>query len=204
MATPYGTKLEKIKELKVVRTIYTGGVELKDLTSDEVILVAGQQEDYEIEFGHAVHDLTVVCLIEDVEQDFGAVIEDSSSYWCRVRITKPPQTDTKVILTIRGYEYNISNSMESIKLNNAGSIQTWNNPLLSSMEDAKNLAEWVGEYYKNGNRYELKYRGDPILDCNDLAYLESRYVEDLMVRLEDVSLKFTGALSGTLVARRKV
>ena len=130
LATPYGTKLEKVKELNVVRTIYTAGVDLKDLTSDEVILAAGQQETYEIEFGHAVHDLTVVCLIEDVEQDFGAVIEDSSSYWCRVRITKPPQTDEKVILTIRGYEYNISNSMESIKLNNAGSIKTWNNPLI--------------------------------------------------------------------------
>ena len=50
----------------------------------------------------------------------------------------------------------------------------------------------------------MKYRGDPILDYNDLAYLESRYVENLMVRLEDVSLKFSGALSGTLVARRKV
>lgn len=72
------------------------------------------------------------------------------------------------------------------------------------MEDAKNLAEWVGAYYKNGNRYELKYRGDPILDYNDLAYLESRYVEKLMVRLEEVGLKYSGAISGTLVARRKI
>lgn len=203
-ATPYGTRMEKVKELRVVRTIYTAGTDLKDLTSDEVELTAGQQEEYEIEFGHAVHGLTAVCLIGDLEQDFGAVIEASSSYWCRIRITKPPQTDTKVILTIRGYEYNISTSMEPVKLNNAGSVQTWNNPLISSMEDAKNLAEWVGEYYKNGNRYELKYRGDPILDYNDLVYLESRYVENLMVRLEEVGLKYTGALRGTLVARRKI
>lgn len=204
LATPYGTRLERVKELRVVRTIYTSGVDLKDLTSDEVELSAGQQEEYEIEFGHAVHGLMVVCLIEDVEQDFGAVIDASSSYWCRIKITKPPQKDTKIILTIRGYEYNISTSMEPIKLNNAGSVQTWNNPLISSMEDAKNLAEWVGAYYKNGNRYELKYRGDPILDYNDLAYLESRYVENLMVRLEEVSLKYSGAISGTLVARRKI
>lgn len=204
LSAPYGTRLEKVKELRVVRTIYTSGVDLKDLTSDEVELSAGQQEEYEIEFGHAVHGLMAVCLIEDVEQDFGAVIDASSSYWCRIKITKPPQTDTKVILTIRGYEYNITTSMESIRLNNAGSVQTWNNPLISSMEDAKNLAEWVGAYYKNGNRYELKYRGDPILDYNDLAYLESRYVENLMVRLEEVSLKFSGAISGTLAARRKI
>ena len=60
----------------------------------------------------------------------------------------------------------------------------------------------MGAYYKGGNQYELKYRGDPILDTNDLAYLESRYVENLMIRLEDVGLNFSGALSGTLVARR--
>ena len=203
-ATPYGTKLEKVKELRVVRTIYAKGTELKDLTSDDTVLAAGQQEEFEIEFGNAVHGLRAVCLINDVEQDFGAVITSSSSYWCKVRITKPPKVATKVVLTVRGYEYNISTSMESTKLNNAGSIQTWNNPLISSAADAKNLVEWVGEYYKSGNRYELKYRGDPILDYNDLAYLESRYVDDLMVRLEEVGLNYSGALSGTLVARRKI
>lgn len=203
-ATPYGTKLEKVKELRVVRTIYTRGAELKDLTSDEVTLAAGQQEEYEIEFGNAVHDLSAVCLIQDEEEDFGVRIVESGSYWCRVQITKPPQADTKVVLTIRGYEYNISSAMETTKLNNAGSIQTWNNPLISSVEDAKNLTEWIGAYYKSGNKYELKYRGDPILDYNDLTYLESRYIDDLMVRLEEVGLSYSGALSGTLVARRKI
>lgn len=203
-ATPYGTKLEKVKELRVVRTIYARGTELKDLTSNETVLAAGQQTEYEIEFANAVHDLSAACMIDDVEQDFGAVITGRSSYWCRVQITKPPRTDTKVILTIRGYEYNVSTSMAATKLNNAGSIQTWNNPLISSAEDAKNLVEWVGDYYKSGNQYDLKYRGDPILDYNDLAYLESRYVEELMVRLEEVTLNYSGAWSGTLVARRHI
>lgn len=201
-ATPNGTKLEKVKELRVIRTIYTRGTELKDLTTEETILAAGEAREFEINFGNAVHNLSAVCMINDTVQDFGAVIEESSSYWCRVKITKPPAKDTKTVITVRGYEYNITTSQETTKLNNTGSIQTWNNPLISSEEDAKNLVEWVGAYYKGGNQYELKYRGDPILDTNDLSYLESRYVEDLMVRLEDVGLNFSGALSGTLVARR--
>ena len=201
-ATPNGTKLEKVKELRVIRTIYTRGTELKDLTTEETTLAAGEAREFEINFGNAVHNLSAVCMINDTIQDFGAVIEESSSYWCRVKITKPPAKDTKTVITVRGYEYNITTSQETTKLNNTGSIQTWNNPLISSEEDAKNLVEWVGAYYKGGNQYELKYRGDPILDTNDLSYLESRYVEDLMVRLEDVGLNFSGALSGTLVARR--
>lgn len=203
-ATPNGTKLEKVKELRVIRTIYARGTELKDLTADEITLAAGVEEEFEIDFGNAVHDLSVVCVVDDVEQDFGAKVTDSSSYWCKVRITKPPKTATKVVLTVRGYEYSISTAQAVTKLNNTGSIQTWNNPLISSAEDAANLVKWVGAYYKGGNQYDLKYRGDPILDCNDLAYLESRYVDDLMIRLEEVSLKFSGSLSGTLVARRKV
>ena len=188
----------------MIRTIYAKGTELKDLTSDETVLAAGQEAEFEIDFGNAVHGLSVVCLIDDVAKDFGAVIIDSSSYWCRIRITKPPAAYTKVVLTVRGYEYNISTSQEVTKLNNTGSIQTWNNPLISSAEDARALVEWVGEYYKGGNQYELKYRGDPILDCNDLTYLESQYVADLIVRLEEVGLNFSGSLSGTLVARRKI
>lgn len=203
-ATPNGTKLEKVKELRLIRTIYAKGTEMKDLTSDETVLAAGHEAEFEIDFANAVHGISVMCLIDDVAQDFGAQIIESSSYWCKIRITKPPVADTEVVLTVRGYEYNISTNQEVMKLNNTGSIQTWNNPLISSAEDAKNLVEWVGEYYKGRNRYELKYRGDPILDCNDLIYLESQYVTDLIVRLEEVGLNFAGNLSGTLVARRKM
>lgn len=201
--TPTGIKLEKVKELRLIRTIYAMGTEQKDLTSDERMLKSGQEEEFEVEFGNAVHGLSAVCLVNDAVKDFGAKIIESSAYWCKVRITKPPTNDVKVILKIQGYEYNISTTQEITRLNNTGSVQTWNNPLISSEEDAKNLVEWVGDYYRGENRYEMQYRGDPILDCNDLAYLESRYVSGLMVRLEEVGLKFDGALSGSLVARRK-
>ncbi len=203
-ATPKGTKLEKIKELRVARTIYAKGTERKDLTSDDITLAAGVNAEYEINFGNAVHDLTVCTIINDVEVNYGAAIIERSSYWCKIRINNPPKVDTKAVLTVRGYEYGISQSSESTKLNNTGSIQTWNNPLISSEQDAANLVEWVGNYYKGGNEYELSYRGDPRIGYNDLLYLESQYVEDLMVRLEEVGLNFEGSLSGTLVARREI
>ncbi len=201
-ATPKGTKLEKVKELRVTRTIYAKGTERKDLTSDDTTLAAGVTAEYEIEFGNAVHDLTVCTIVNDSEVNYGATITESSSYWCKIKINNPPSADTKAVLTVRGYEYGISTSAESTKLNNTGSVQTWNNPLISSEEDATNLVEWVGDYYRGGNEYELSYRGDPRIDYNDLVYLESKYVDDLMVRLEEVGLTYEGSISGTLVARR--
>ena len=200
--TPSGTKLEKVKEVRVIRTIYTKGTELKDVTTEEITLPT-KQISYEFGFNNAVHDLSVCCLIDDVEFECGAVIEQIGSYYCKVTITDPPTTPTDVVLTIRGYEYGISTTQTTTKLNNTGSIKTWDNPLISSETDAANLVEWVGAYYAAENEYDLEYRGDPVLDCNDLIYLESRVVDDLMVRVEETDLKYTGSLSGKLKARRE-
>lgn len=200
--TPSGTKLEKVKEVRVIRTIYTKGTELKDITTEEITLPAAPTS-YEFNFNNAVHDLSVCCLIDDVEFECGAIIEQTGSYYCKVSITDPPAVATEVVLTIRGYEYGISTTMTATKLNNTGSIKTWDNPLISSEADAANLVEWVGAYYAAENEYKLEYRGDPVLDPNDLIYLESRVVDELMVRLEETDLKYTGSLSGTLRARRE-
>ena len=199
---PDGTKLEKIKEMRVTRTIYTKGTDLKDLTSDKVVLSADQKE-FAITFSNAVHNLSARCLIDDNEVDYGTEITEQGTYYCKVRITKPPSEPTEVELQIRGYEYEISTAMSSVRLNNNGVIKTWDNPLVSSEEDATNLAEWVGEYFAGGNEYKINYRGDPVLDGNDLVYLESRAVDKLMVRLEEVTLKYNGSLSGSLTARRR-
>lgn len=200
--TPSGTKLEKVKEVRVIRTIYTKGTELKDITTEDITLQT-TPTSYEFGFNNAVHDLSVSCLIDDVEFECGAIVEQIGSYFCKVTITDPPKQPTDVVLTIKGYEYGISTAQNTTKLNNNGSIKTWNNPLISSEADAANLVEWVGEYYAADNEYDLDYRGDPVLDCNDLIYLESRVIEDLLVRLEETNLKYTGSLSGTLKARRE-
>lgn len=200
--TPSGTKLEKVKEVRVVRTIYTKGTELKDITTEEITL-STIPASYEFNFNNAVHDLSVCCLIGGEEFECGAVIEQTGTYYCKVSIQEPPATPTDVKLTIRGYEYGISTTMVSTKLNNSGNIKTWDNPLISSEEDAANLVEWVGGYYASENEYKLSYRGDPVLDPNDLAYLESRVVDNFMIRLEEVELKFSGGLSGMIKARRE-
>ena len=202
--TPKGTKLEKIKELKVSRTIYSRGTELKDLTMENITLAAGVQAEYEFSFSNAVHDTSALTTIEDAAVNYGATIIESSSYYCKVKIMNPPQADTDVTLTIRGYEYNLSLALESTHLNNAGTIITWDNPLISSKEDAENLAEWLGQYYKSNNEYELTFRGDSVLDPNDLIFLQSQFNQDLMVRLEDVTLEFSGSLEGKLTGMRMV
>ena len=202
-STPTGKKLEKIKEMRVNRNIYTQGVELKDLTQEE-IMTPETPTTYEFSFSNAVHDLSVVCTVNDEVIDIGAEIIEQKSYWCKVRINNPPATPILIILSIKGYEYVISAVSETMQISNKGKILTWNNPLISSAVNARNLVEWIGNYYSAENEYELEYRGDPALEMNDLAYLESKYVNNLMVRLESIETSYKGSISGKIIARREM
>ena len=85
-----------------------------------------------------------------------------------------------------------------------GSLESWENPLVSDVIHAANLADWIGDYLKADREYDLQYRGEPRMDANDIAFLENKYVPDLIIRVTDHTLKFNGALSGTIKARRDV
>ena len=78
----------------------------------------------------------------------------------------------------------------------------WENPLVSSSALGADLAEWIGDYLRSDREYDLTYRGEPRIDANDIAFLENKYVPDLLLRIYEHTLKFNGALSGTIKARR--
>ena len=130
---------------------------------------------------------------------YGCEIVDSSAYYATVElagITGP----TEVVVT--GREYVTTQSKVSRQLNSTGSLEAWNNPLVSDTVHAANLADWIGDYMKSDREYDLSYRGEPRIDANDIAFLENKYVPDLLIRVTDHTLKFNGGLSGTIKARR--
>ena len=105
-------------------------------------------------------------------------------------------------VVITGKEYAVSQAKISRQTGLQGSLEVWENPLVSSPIHAADLADWVGDYLKADREYDLEYRGDPRIDTNDLVFLENKYVPDLLVRVYDHTLKFNGALAGTIKARR--
>ena len=74
--------------------------------------------------------------------------------------------------------------------------------MISGADHAADLAEWVGDYLRADREYDLTYRGEPRIDANDITFLENKYVSDLLLRIYEHTLKFNGALSGTIKARR--
>ncbi len=64
------------------------------------------------------------------------------------------------------------------------------------------LTEWLAAYYQNNIVYEFDTRGNPELDPNDIIYQESKYVDNMRVRICKQVVRFNGSLSGRLVTRR--
>ena len=137
--------------------------------------------------------------ITDPEEGQTAQIESSSAYFASVRISGGSGTAE---VAVTGREYVVTQAKVSRQLNPTGSLESWENPLVSDGGHASDLAEWIGDYLKSDREYDLSYRGEPRIDANDIAFLENKYVPDLLVRVTDHTLKYNGGLSGTLKARR--
>lgn len=188
--TPKGTQLTKVRELQMTRTIYASGTEKRQLIKETI--PAGETR-HTFYLNAAAHDYEI-----DAADDTTIQIIDSSAYYVTVEFTS--EADTEVI--INGYEYNVTQALVTRQLNPTGTVETWENPLVSTSKHAADLAEWVGDYLRSDREYNLEYRGEPRIDANDIAFLENKYVPDLLLRIYEHTLKFNGALSGTIKARR--
>lgn len=194
--TPKGTQLAKVRELHIVRTMYSAGTEQKSLAKETVFATAVDNR-YTFYFSSPAHGFEAS--IVDIVAGQGVDIIDSSAYCVTVELSG---VSGSVEVEISGYEYVVTQALVSRQLNPIGSLEVWENPLVSDAIHAVDLADWVGDYMRADREYELTYRGEPRIDANDIAFLENKYVPDLLIRVFEHTLKFNGALSGTIKARR--
>ena len=195
--TPKGTQLARVRELQVVRTMYNLSTDDTKELVRETIAVTEQDKQYTFYLSNASYDLSVI-LIEPSEGQTATII-GSSAYYATVELTGIVGAIEVVVM---GKEYLITQTKVSRQLNPTGSLETWENPLVSDGAHAANLADWIGDYLKSDREYDLQYRGEPRMDADDIAFLENKYVPDLLIRVTDHTLKFNGGLSGTIKARR--
>lgn len=198
--TPKGTQLAKVKELQVIRTLYHESDERKELAR-EIVEIEAADNRYTFYFNHASYDFS--CAVVDaagVEQKQKSEIIESSNYYVTVEVKGVTGTCE---ISINGREYITVQTKVSRMLHPTGKLEIWENPLISDMMHAADMADWIGDYLKSDREYqELQYRGEPRIDANDLLFLENKYVPNLLLRVYEHTLKFNGALSGSIKARR--
>ena len=195
--TPKGTQLAKVRELQVIRTVYGPSNEGEMELANGKVNVTPEDNRRIFYFSNASYDLSVA--VTNAQEGQSAEIVDSSAYYVEVEIIG---IDGEAEISITGKEYARKYPKISRQLHTTGSLETWENPLVSSEAHGEDLAEWIGDYMRSDRDYDISYRGEPRLDANDIAFLENKYVPDLLLRIYEHTLKFNGAFSGTMKARR--
>lgn len=197
--SPTGEREKKIKSISVQRTVYKSSEEVKEIKSEELILNAGITR-YEIYFSKPVYGMEVS--LENSSANVSIVSQ--SCYMAVLEFSGIVTDGTVVKYIVKGYEYLTDIFHYTVPYNQNGVEKTWNNPLISTAEHAKELEEWLAAYFLGDVSYNIKWRGDPRTDANDLFYLELKNRETTLIRAYEKQISFSGAWQETIKARKAV
>lgn len=195
---PTATRQEKLKAITIQRSLYRSSQEaIKELTSEEMTLSSAEIEKT-VHFSDPSYGLAV-----SVEEGTAsATITDSSNYFAKIKITGT--AGEKIRYSVKGYEYVVDGQVYRKVHNDTGTEKAWNNPLISEESHAKDVEEWLASYYLGDVDYQISWNGDPRTDANDLFFLELKDRDAAIIRAYQNELKYSGAWSGTLKARKVV
>jgi hypothetical protein len=192
LSSPKVTKQELVKEVIVPCYMYQTGNAEENLVYEEVQAVEGEVATYYVqEPSYGYRPL--------LGGESGKVeVVEWGSYFITIRYLVTGSFN----LEIQGYRYKIVEKYATKSLGMRGRTIKWENPLISDMEMAQDLAEWLGEYYSAGLEYEYDTRGNPELDTNDVICQENEFRPNMRVMIYRHTIKFNQAFSGKVTVRR--
>lgn len=191
-SSPKAIKQELVKEVIVPAYSYQNGVQEESLISEEVTVSVGDVTTFFV--GEPSYNYRAVV----DENASGVTILEWGNYYIKVQFN----VAGTYRLEIFGYRYEIVEQYAVKSLNNRGRTIKWENPLMSDIAMATDLAEWLGDYYASGIEYEYNTRGNPELDVNDIVYQENEFHDGMKVTIYRQTLNFNQSFSGKVTARR--
>lgn len=191
-SSPKAIKQELVKEVIVPCYSYQTGTAEESLVSEEITVVSGEIETFYI--GEPSYGFRAA--LEN--QDGGVSILSSGNYYVTVKFS----VSGTYRLEIYGHRYKIVERYAVKTLNMRGKTIKWENPLISDMTMAADLAEWLGDYYKSGIEYEYDTRGNPEIDANDIVYQENEFHSGMKVNIYRTTMIFNQSFAGKVTARR--
>ena len=191
-SSPKAIKQELVKEVIVPCYVYQPGTREENLVHEEVEVSAGDVETYYIQdpsYGYRP-------LLDQVEGK--AEVVEWSNYYVTIKFN----VTGSFLLEVQGYRYRIVEKYAKKTLNVRGKSIKWQNPLISDMTMAKDLCEWLADYYTAGIEYEYDTRGNPEIDATDIVYQENEFYEGMRVNIYRHTIGFKQSFSGKVTARR--
>lgn len=191
-SSPKAIRQELVKEVIVPNYVYQKDEKEETLISEDVTVAVGETETFFMD--EPYYDLRAVL----DEQAENVTITEWGNYYVTVMFNAAGTFR----LEIFGHRYKIIERCAVKALHMRGKTVKWENPLMSDMTMANELAEWLGDYYESGIEYEYTTRGNPELDVNDIIYQENEFCDDMKVNVYRQTLIFDQSFSGKVTARR--
>lgn len=191
-SSPKAIKQELIKEVIVPCYTYQENNREENLVCEDVEVVAGQIETYYIQ------DPSYGYIPKLNEQTGQAEVIDWGNYYVTLKF----KVSGEYRLEVQGYRYKIVERYATKSLHARGKTIKWGNPLISDITMAKELVDWLADYYTAGIEYEYDTRGNPEIDTTDIVYQENEFYEGMKVNIYRHTVNFKQAFSGRVTARR--
>lgn len=198
-ASPTATRKNKIKTITVHRSVYREGKEEKEIESGEMLIQ--QDAEHTIYFDKPYHGIRAE--ITENTSNHSISVKESTCYYAVIEITGVT-SEVLVKYSIHGYGYEVDQIKYIANHNANGDEIVWKNPLISTEDHARLVEEWLSTFYLGDVDYQINWRGDPRTDANDLFYLELKDRPRTLIRAYQNELKFNGAWSGAIKARKAV
>ena len=191
-SSPKAIKQEVTKEVIIPCYSYQTGNPEETLISEEVEVEVGEEMTFFLGAASYGYKATFD------ESSSNVTIIASGDYYVKVRFAKAGT----YLFEVRGYRYKVIERYATVKLRERGRTVKWENPLISDMTMAKDLAEWIADYYASDIEYEYTTRGNPEIDVNDIIYQENEFRPGMKVTVYRATLNFDQTFSGRITARR--
>lgn len=190
--SPKAIKQELVKEVIIPCFSYQQSTTEESLLSEEITISTNE---------------TVTFFLESPCYNFRVTLNESASNVSVVSygsyyITIKFKISGTFKLEIFGYKYQIVERYVTKSLNAKGKTIKWENPLISDINMAADLAEWLGAHYLSKIEYEYNTRGNPEIDANDIIYQENDFQKDMKVNVYRYTISFNQSFSGKVTARR--
>ena len=175
ISAPVAMSLDTVKRVDFHYYTYEPGAAPASLVKtnvsvgDNLITIKDASTDYAVSWvdSNATGTLTIV---------------ESGAYYIVVNASAAGKVD------ITGTKYVVSDNIYQLNVNETGIVKTVKNDLVSTFDQAVVDAEWVAEHFAADTEYDITYRGEPALDCDDLIYVENKYVTNNLVRITEETL----------------
>lgn len=192
-----GNKLETIKQLHMIRTVYTP--DTVDSTSQiKITKFAGEDQETVINFSEPM-------ATADILLNNKACGYDQTAWNIKVNLQPPQEGSKEYTLQLIGKKLKLVKQTIPFIMNPTGTIVTMENPLISDAKMITETGQWIADYLNACREYSYTYlHGDPSLDTNDIIHQENKYIDGLQTQIYAHELSIAGAISGKITGRKVV